>query len=173
MTIIKSKKFILRPYRKGDEEAVARHAHDKEIAANTAVPYPYTLKDAKEWVKINLTKYNKPDSDHRVFAIEIDGEACGTVSLCKIVKEHKAELGYWLGRKYWGQGVMIEVVKLITKYGFKELKLRRIYAHVYLFNPASKKVLEKAGYETEGILKKEAKKGGKYIDAYLLAKVKK
>ena len=173
MAIIKSKKFILRPYRKGDEEALVKHANDKTIARNTLVmPHPYTMKDAKEWIKKNLEEYNKKNSANHVFAIEIDREICGAVGLSKIKKEHKAEIGYWLGRKYWGQGIMTEAVKLAVIYAFQKLKLRRIYAHVFLFNPASKRVLEKAGFVLEGVSKKEAKKKDKYIDVYLLAKVK-
>ena len=171
--IIKSKKFILRPYRKGDEAAIAKHAHDKLIAKNTLVmPHPYTLKDAKEWVEDNLAEYKKKDANNFVLAIEIDGEVCGTVWFSHIVKGHKAELGYWLGRAHWGGGVMTEAVKLATNHAFREFKLKRIHAHVFSFNPASKRVLEKAGFEQEGIMKKEIRKNGKYIDCYLMAKVR-
>jgi len=67
---------------------------------------------------------------------------------------------------------MTKAVKEITKFGFEKLKLRRIYAYVFTYNIASKRVLEKAGYKCEGILKKDFKKDNKCIDAYLLAKVK-
>jgi len=136
------------------------------------MPYPYTLKDAKEWVNKNIYWGRKKVMSDFVLAIEIDGEVCGAVGLSKIKIGHKAELGYWLGKKYWGQGIMTEVVKLMTSYAFRELGLRRIYAHVFSFNAASKKVLEKVGYELEGINKKEAKKGNKYIDCYLMAKIR-
>ena len=173
MLTIKTKKFILRPYQKGDEEAIVKHANDKIIGKNTlTMPYPYTLKDAKEWIEENLKEYKDKKSENRVFAIEIDGELCGTVGLSKIVREHKAELGYWIGRKYWGRGIMTEAVKAVSSYAFHDLKVKRIYAHVFLFNEPSKRVLEKAGYVLEGISRKEAKKGSRYIDVYLLAKVK-
>lgn len=172
MSVIKSKKFILRPYKKGDEMSIIKYAHDKIIAKNTlTMPYPYTSRDAKDWVKRNLAWNKNKDSRDFVLAIEIDGEVCGAVGLSKIEKGHKAELGYWLGRKYWGQGIMTEAVKLMTKHAFCDLKLRRIYAHVFLFNEPSKRVLEKAGYKLEGVIKKEAKKGNKLIDCYLMAKV--
>ncbi|OGI31196.1 MAG: hypothetical protein A2271_00390 [Candidatus Moranbacteria bacterium RIFOXYA12_FULL_35_19] len=170
---MKSKKFILRPFKKGDEELIVRHINDKIIARNTLeIRYPYSLKLAKEWVAKNLEWQKNKDKENLVFVIEIEGEFSGAISLHHIQKEHKAVIGYWLGRKFWGQGIMTEAVKLITKYGFEKLKLHRIYGYVFLFNEPSKKVLEKAGYKLEGILKKEAKKGNKYIDAYLLAKIR-
>lgn len=173
MPIIKSKKFILRPYRKGDEKAVFKHVNDKIISRNTAtIPYPYPFKKAEEWVEVNLERNKKGNKENIVWAIEIDGEVSGTIGLHHITKEHKAEVGYWLGRQFWGRGIMTEAVKLVTKFGFEKLKLRRIYGHVYLFNEPSKKVLEKSGYKFEGIIKKESKKGKKYLDAYLLAKVR-
>ncbi|MDD3607382.1 MAG: GNAT family N-acetyltransferase [Candidatus Moranbacteria bacterium] len=173
MTILRSKNFILRLYKKGDEPSLVKHANNRTIAKNTlAMPYPYTMKDAKEWVEKNLKKYNKKDSDKFILAIEINGEVCGAIGLHHIEKEHKAEIGYWLGSEHWGKGIMTEAVRLMTSYGFKKLKLRRIYAHVFLFNEPSKRVLEKAGYELEGISRKEAKKKNKCLDAYLLAKVR-
>jgi [ribosomal protein S5]-alanine N-acetyltransferase len=88
------------------------------------------------------------------------------------IKEHKAEIGYWLGKDYWGQGIMTEAVRLITTYGFEKLGLRRIYAHVFVFNKASMTVLKKAGFKYEGKLRKHAKKGDKFLDSFLFAKVK-
>lgn len=173
MPAIKLKKFILRPYKKGDEASIVKHANNRTIARNTLLmPYPYTSKDAKDWIRKNLTKYNKKNSENFVFAIEINGEVCGAVGLSHIKKEHKAEIGFWLGKKYWGQGIMTKAVRSMTQYAFRQLKLRRIYAHVFLFNNPSKRVLEKAGYKLEGILEKEAKKKNKYIDCYLMAKVR-
>jgi RimJ/RimL family protein N-acetyltransferase len=67
---------------------------------------------------------------------------------------------------------MTEAVKLITKFGFEKLKLKRIEAFVFTFNKASKRVLEKAGYKLEGILRKNSKKGNKFFDDYLFAKIR-
>lgn len=171
--IIKSKKFILRPLKKGDEVSIAKHAHNKTISKNTAtIPYPYTVKDAKDWIKENLIQYRVKNFDNLVWAIEIEGEVCGAIGLHKISPGHKAELGYWLGEESWGQGIMTEATKLVCNYGFKKLKLKRIWAKVYVFNTGSRRVLEKAGFELEGLCKKEAKKGNKYIDVYLFAKIK-
>ena len=172
MAIIKSKNFILRPYKKGDERSLVKNINNKKISRNTAtIPYPYTLKDAKEWIARNLREAKKKRPTIINFVIDINGEVAGSAGFHKI-EEHKAEIGYWLAEKYWGQGMMTEVVKLITKFGFKRLKLKRIYGLVYSFNKASMRVLEKAGYKFEGILKKNSKKANRFIDDYLFAVVR-
>ena len=172
MSVIKSKEFILRPFRRGDEKSLAGNINNKKIYRNTAViPYPYNLKDAKNWILKNLKESKKKNPKMINFVIDINGEVVGSVGLSDI-KEFKAEIGYWLAEKYWGRGIMTKAVKLVTKFGFDKLKLKRIYAFVFPFNKASMKVLKKAGYKFEGILRKNSKKDGKFLDDYLFSKIK-
>ncbi len=169
--IIKKKNFILRPFKKGDEFSLKENINNKKIAKNTKrIPYPYTLKDAKNWIKKNLKEYKKKKPKIINFVIEIDGKVAGSVGFSEI-EAFKAEISYWLAEKYWNRGIMTEAVKLITKYGFKKLKLKRIYARVFKFNQASKRVLEKGGYKLEGLMKKDVQKDGKYFNIYIFAKV--
>ena len=170
MIIVKAKKFILRKYRKGDEELLRKNINNRKVAKYMSnVPYPYTIKDAREWIAKNLKwqKEKKP-TEHK-FVIDIDGEVVGAVGFSSISWEHKAEIGYWLAEKHWRQGIMTEAVKLAVKFGFKELKLKRIFAIVFSPNLASKRVLEKAGFELEGIMRKHDKKHNKFFDSYLFA----
>ncbi len=172
MTIIRSKRFILRPFKKGDEISLRDNISNKKIYRNTLViPYPYTLKDAQEWIKKNLkeAKIKKPAMVN--FAIDIGGEVAGSIGFSKI-EGYKAEIGYWLGEKYWNRGIMTEAIRLMTKFGLGKLKLSRIYAYVFPFNKASMQVLKNNNYKFEGILRKEHKKDGKFLDAYSFAKVK-
>lgn len=167
---LKNKNFTLRPFRKGDEISLARNINDKLIIRNTlAIPYPYTLKNAKDWIIKSLKEAKKKKPQIVNFVIDINGEVAGSVSFNKI-KGHKAEMGYWLSIKYWNKGIMTKAVKMMTQFGFKKLGLKRIYAFVFTFNGASVKVLEKSGYKFEGILKKNTKKGKKFFDNYLFAK---
>lgn len=169
---IKAKNFTLRPYRISDVKSVTKHANDWEVARYLAnLPYPYTKKDAIFWIKKQIKFYRQKNPADIVFAIEINGEAVGSIGLHKIVPGHKAELGYWLGKKYWGSGIMTNAVKKITHFGFKNLKLHRIYAGVFPFNKGSMRVLEKNGFKFEGISKKEVRKGNKFIDVHIFAKV--
>ena len=170
---IKTKCFILRPFKMSDAESVAENVNDKNIYRHTLViPYPYTLKDAKQWLYKVINNRRRKIPESVVFAIEMDGRAVGSISINKIKQEHKAEIGYWLGEKYQGKGIMTQAIKEITKYGFRELKLRRIYAQVFLFNKGSMRVLEKSGYKFEGILKKEVKKDNKFLDCCVFAKTR-
>jgi RimJ/RimL family protein N-acetyltransferase len=172
MAIIESKRFILRPFKKGDEKLLMQNINNRTIARNTLrIPYPYKLKDARWWINHNL-KLDKKKKKHEInFAIEVDGKVVGGIGLDKIW-QHCAEIGYWLGKKYWGQGIMTKAVKLVTQHGFNKLKLRRIYAFVFPWNKASVAVLKKNGYKFEGKLRKHVRKGNKFLDDYLFAKVK-
>lgn len=170
--IIKSKKFILRPYRKGDEKSSQKNINDKAIYRYTLrIPYPYTMKEAKKWISQCIKSKKNKNKKEIHFAIDRNGEVIGGMGFTDIEK-HKAEIGYWLGKKYWNKKIMTEAVKLMTNFGFNKLKLKRIYAKVNSKNKASTKVLENNSYKLEGLLRKDGIKKGKYIDALLYAKVK-
>lgn len=177
MPIIRAKRFLLRPFKKGDEFSLSENINNKKIYRNTLrIPYPYTLKDAKNWIGKNLKEIRKKKSGMVNFAIDVNGEVAGSVSLSNMYllnEEHAAEIGYWLAEKYWGQGMMTEAAKMMTKFGFEKMKLKRIYGYVFSFNKPSKRVMEKTGFQREGFLRKNLRKDNKFIDSYLLAKLKK
>ncbi|OHA64555.1 MAG: hypothetical protein A2940_00035 [Candidatus Wildermuthbacteria bacterium RIFCSPLOWO2_01_FULL_48_29] len=170
---IKTKRLLLRPYRGEDEEALVRNINSKKVyRATLHIPYPYTVQDAKQWIAKNrkLAKQKNPESVN--FVIEMNGELIGGIGFDDVEKNHRAEIGYWLGEKYWGQGIITEAVRAVTKFGFEELHLHRIYACVYPFNKASMKVLKKSGYKLEGLIRKNVMKNGKLLNDYQFAKVK-
>ncbi|MCX6766423.1 MAG: GNAT family N-acetyltransferase [Candidatus Moranbacteria bacterium] len=170
---IKSKKFTLRPFRISDVGSIRKHANDKTVSRNlSSLPHPYTEKDARFWIGKQIELQRQKNPENIVFAIEIGNQVAGTIGLHKIKCGHKAELGFWLGREFWGGGIMTDAVKDVVNFGFKNLKLRRIYAGVFLSNKGSARVLEKNGFKLEGISKKEVKKDNKFIDAYIFAKVR-
>lgn len=174
MEIIKTKRFTLRPFKQNDLLSLYNNVNNKKVVFNlSSIPWPVTLKDEKEWLKKIICEQNKKDRKDMIWVIDIGGEAVGTVGFHKIVKGHKAEIGYWLAEKLWGQGIMTNAVKLVTQYGFNKLKLLRIEGFVFSHNLGSKRVLEKAGFKQEAFLKKYIKAHGKVMDAYMLAKIKK
>lgn len=171
--IIRVKHFVLRPFRRGDEASLVRHINNPKIYRNTLrIPYPYRMRDAREWVRKCRTANHARKKTDVNFAIEIDGGVAGGIGLSHIVPRHKAEIGYWLGEEYWGKGIMTEAAKRVTRFGFKNLRLKRIYAGVFPRNRASMRVLEKAGYEREGILRKQARKKARFINEVLYAIVR-
>ena len=156
----------------GDEKSLQRNINHKDIYKYTLrIPYPYKLIDAREWVRqcILMSKKRKKRSIN--LAIEINRTVKGGIGL-ENIEGHKAEIGYWLGKKYWNFGIMTKAVKLVTNFGLNKLKLRRIFAYVFPQNAASAIVLEKNGYEFEGLLRKHHIKNGRFIDAKLYAKTK-
>ncbi len=107
-------------------------------------------------------------------AIEIDGQACGSVGAQQGVAErgHTAELGYWLGQAYWGQGVMTRVVGLFAPWVMDELRLFRLQASVVDFNLGSARVLEKNGFQEEGVERCAVYKRGVLHDLRRFARVR-
>lgn len=168
MVSFKVGKYLIRPFKKGDEESLRISINDKDIYRTTlTVPYPYTKKDAQEWVSYNL---KKPKNEIN-WAITDANKVIGGIALSEL-KTHKAELGYWLSKEYRGQGIMTKSVRIITKYGLNNLKLARIYANVYKFNKKSARVLEKNNYKLEGLLKNNVYKDKKVIDSLMYAKTR-
>jgi len=173
MAVIKTEKFILRPYRKEDQDSLVKNINNKKIARNTLyIPYPYKASNARSWINYNLKLDKKKKKEEINFVIDIGGEVAGSIGLRKIKAGHMAEMGYWMGEKYRGQGIMTSVLKEITKYGFNQLKLRRMEIRIFPFNHASRRVAEKVGYRCEGRMRKDIIKNKKFEDTLLFAKVR-
>lgn len=162
--------FILREWRRSDAADVAKYADNEKIARNLrdVFPYPYTLKDAKEFIDDCLE-----EDDFLMFrAIEVDGHAVGSIALCRDdgMYRPRAELGYWLAEDFWGKGIMTEAVQRICEEGAGRWEdLLRIYAEPFAHNTASRRVLEKAGFQLEGILRHGVCKRGRVYDACMYA----
>lgn len=161
----------VRYFQDGDEESLALNANNKNIWLNLRnfFPHPYTLQDAKNWIK--QTAITNPKT---IFAIDVRGEAVGGIgfNIKDDVFFRSAEIGYWLGEKYWGKGIATEALIAVTKYAFDNFDIVRLYAGVYEWNKSSIRVLEKAGYNFEARLRKAVTKNGKTVDEFLFAKIK-
>jgi len=161
----------VRPWRLDDVESLAKHANNRRIwlGLRDLFPHPYTVDDAKQFLQRATSA--QPTTD---FCIEIDGSAAGGIGIRigEDVHRHTAELGYWLSEKFWGHGITSEAVTAFTGYCFENFLLHRIYAEPYANNPASLRVLEKAGFVLEGRLKKNVIKDGQILDSLLYAKTK-
>ncbi len=163
---LKLERCTLRRWRPEDADAIVPHADDREIWRNLRdrFPHPYTREDAERWVQSH-------DPEDAQFAIVVDGQAAGAIGLLPGVDVHRktAEIGFWLGRRYWGRGIVTEAVRAVTALAFTRYGLSRVYAMVYDWNPASARVLEKNGYRLEGRQRKNALKDGQQIDTLLYA----
>ena len=161
---IQGSQFTLRPPKLSDCESLALHANNRKIWMNLTgrFPHPYSEKDAEDFI----SKVVRGEGPHREFVICVDGHAIGGIGmqLRGDVYARVVEIGYWVGEEYWGRGIATEALKLITEYVFDNFDVDRIEAHVFEWNPASSRVLEKAGYEFEARLKKRIFKDGSLID---------
>ena len=153
----------LRSFTLDDAAAMTALADNPLIAQNLrdGFPNPYTLQDAERFLKMATSM--DPQS---FFAIEYQGVYVGNISLMPgtDVYRKSAEIGYFIGEPYWGKGIATAAVKLIIDYGFKQLGLSRIHTGVYEYNPASMHVLEKCGFQKEGVFRKSVFKKGQLWD---------
>jgi len=158
--------FVLREWRKDDVTSLQKHANNVNINSFLLdrFPNPYTSKAARRWVALMLQQ--KPQVN---FAIDVRGFVVGVIGLDmrEDVYRKSPLLGYWVGEAFWGRGIMTEAVKLIVDYGFKNLDIVRIQAGVLSNNPASMRVLEKAGFIKEGILRNGIVKNELILDEHI------
>ena len=167
--------FVLREWRQSDAADVAKYANNAKIACNLrdVFPHPYTLTDAEYFVNSCL----EADQDRQLFrAIEIDGRAAGSIALClgSDVYSRTAELGYWLAEDFWGKGIMTEAVRRMCEEGFAQWDdLLRIYAEPFAHNAGSRRVLEKAGFTLEGVLRQSVFKRNEVCDSCMYALLRK
>jgi ribosomal-protein-alanine N-acetyltransferase len=160
---------VLRPWRHEDREALAKLANDRRIWINMrdAFPHPYGLADADRFIQ--MAQAMTPQTYH---AIEVAGALAGGIgyTLHSDVERIAAEVGYWLGVSFWGRGVATSAVQMVTALAFStHPELRRLYAVPYVSNPASARVLEKAGYKREAVLRQNVIKDGKILDQWVYA----
>lgn len=163
--------FRIRPWKNGDETSLIKHANNRNVWRNLRdrFPHPYTLEDAREWVKLATSESLKDTN----WAIEMEGEVVGGIGLAVGEDVHRiaAEIGYWLGERYWNRGIVTAAVGVITDHGFNDLGLTRIFTGIFQWNPASMRVLEKNGYQKEGIERKSILKDGEIIDAHIYSRI--
>ena len=163
--------FVLRPWRAGDLDALVRHANDAEVERGLSdrFPHPYTRDDGQAFLSGRVVDLADP-----VFAIEIDGEACGGTGVRPGLGERRigAEMGYWLARRYWNQGRMTRVVAMFAPWVMDALELSRLQATVLDFNTGSARVLQKNGFVEEGVLRDAVLKHGRLHDLRLFARTR-
>jgi [ribosomal protein S5]-alanine N-acetyltransferase len=161
----------LRSWQLDDAKEVAKQANNENIARNLrdGFPYPYRIKHARFWIKSVLK-----DTQNINLAIELDGKVVGSIGFFPFddVYRLSGEIGYWLAEPHWGKGIVTEAVTVLTDYIFQHSDIVRIQAEVFQQNPASARVLEKAGYKREATLEKSVVKSGVLMDAWMYVKLK-
>jgi len=161
---------VLRAWRPDDLDSLVANASHADVSRGLRdrFPYPYTGDDGRAWLARAV------DESDRAWAIEIDGLAVGGVSLHpgSDVHRHSAELGYWIGRHFWGRGIMSATIARFAPEAMRAFRLHRLFATVYANNQASMRVLEKAGFAREGVQQSAVVKRGELLDLVVYARVR-
>lgn len=164
--ILNSERLSLRFFEMTDASAVFRLVRERDIAATTTnIPHPYLEGMAEEWIGTHQTKFEDGELINFAITLTSTKELVGAIGLMVNRDFDSAELGYWIGKPYWGKGYCTEAARAVLHYSFNDLNLNRVYAFHYLINPASGKVMEKIGMKKEGIARQHIKKWGVYHDS--------
>jgi RimJ/RimL family protein N-acetyltransferase len=143
---LKTERLVLRPPVPADSRAIARLANDRRIAENLRrLPHPYSRADAEAFLD-----YLARASQETVFLIEAEGAPCGMIGL-DFGNEEGPEIGYWLGVTHWGNGFATEAVRAVIDYAFEEHAIDELFGGARVTNPASRRVLEKCGFQWTGV----------------------
>ena len=161
----------LRAFTLDDAPDVRRYVSDRDVAAMTlSIPHPYPEDGAEKWISTHAAKY--AESELASFAItERESDALvGAIGLHPEPAHGRAELGYWIGKPFWGRGYATEAARAVIAFGFESVGLNKIHAAVFIKNPASDRVIRKLGMKWEGRLREHDLKWGVYedIDVYAL-----
>ncbi len=151
-----------------DKPSLLEHFRTRDVYNTTLnIPFPYLEEHADWWLQKRIEQTRRIGKEVCFAIRQADGKLIGCISADALEPgtTHKAEIGYWLARPFWGRGIMTDVVRSYVDYAFSELNVVRLTAHTFEFNLASARVLEKNGFKLEGRLRKHLMKDGKLIDA--------
>ena len=170
---VEGKTVDLRRPRLSDAPTITRLLQDRTVSRFTFVPHPYTEKDARRFLE--MVREGFRDRSNFAYAIELrkSRTLVGMIGFHNRSRVHNnIEIGYWVAKDVRGGGICTEAVKLGLRIAFRSLGVRRVHAHTFLDNPASARVLEKAGFSYEGTLRRAARHRGRYRDIRMYAIVK-
>jgi RimJ/RimL family protein N-acetyltransferase len=143
--VLATARLVLRAPRRSDGKAIATLANDRRIAANTArIPHPYGIEDAEQFI----AAVNKREGE-ACFVVTLDGAPIGVCSVD--LREDGPEIGYWLGVPYWGRGLATEAARALIDHAFGDLEHDTLISGARVNNPASRRVLEKCGFQWTGV----------------------
>lgn len=161
---LETERLLLRLLQPGDAEAIARYAGDRRVAAQTlTIPHPYSLDMAREFIA--HSQRGAVEGSDFVFALlrKPERELVGVIGL-RPQAGHSAEVGYWTGAPFWGRGYMTEALRAVIDHIFRDLGLRRVHASHFAGNPASGRVMQKAGMQYEARLRQHVVRWGEAHD---------
>lgn len=161
---LETARLKLRPYSDIDIAELLPLIGTREVAATTLrIAHPYTEQDARAFLELA----KDPDKLWLAITLRADGRQIGGIGLRVDKAQQHAELGYWLGLPYWGQGYATEAAREMLRYAFDDLHLHRVFASHFKHNPASGRILRKIGMSYEGCQREHLRKWDQFVDSEL------
>ena len=160
-------KYQLRKWRLTDAKELAAVLNNRNVTNNLRdLPFPYTERDAEDYITAMLAA---GEQDTFAYAITVEDRAVGSIGVFRQDNIHRrtAELGYYLAEEYWGRGIMSEAICQLCALLFETTDILRIYAEPFSYNAGSRRALEKAGFQYEGLMRCGGVKNGKPVDMAL------
>ena len=174
MPTLETARLVLRPFSAANAAEVMRLAGDRAVADTTShIPHPYQAGMAEEWIARHQPAFDREQGVALAITRKPDGALVGAISLMGMAKGHQAELGYWIGKPFWGQGYCTEAARALLRYAFTDLGLVRVHAGHFARNPASGRVMQKIGMHKEGCLRPHVKKWDRLEDLEIYGILKK
>ncbi len=144
--VLESKRLILRLFAMDDAQRIQLLAGEEEVATMTStIPYPYQDGMAEKWITMQRAWIDNKTAMTLAITLRETGKLIGAISVNSI-NNGEGELGFWIGKTYWGRGYCTEAVSVFSTYCRSQLHLRRVYARHLTRNPASGRVMQKCGF---------------------------
>ena len=163
---IETERLVLRPFAMEDAADVQRLAGDPAIADTTLnIPHPYPDGAAESWINTHQERWQSGLGVICAITLRSTGELVGAISVLGISQQNShGEMGYWIGKPYWGNGYCTEAARALIRFSFETMALHRVFAHHLARNPASGRVMAKAGMRYEGTLREHTRKADVFED---------
>jgi ribosomal-protein-alanine N-acetyltransferase len=168
---LETERLILRRLTLEDAPSMFEYAADPEVPRYMTWDPHETIDDTYNFLQMVLPSYDDPLTDVWTWGIVLKqtGRVVGGCSIWGRGTNSRAELGYWIGRPFWGRGLVAEAAQAMIKLGFEQMDLNRIEARCFIENTASARVMEKCGMKYEGTLREQMLVKGRFRDCKLYA----
>ena len=158
-------RLLLRRLKLEDAPHIVTFAGDYDVAKMTLnIPHPYPPDEAMPFIKRSYKTWEEGTAYSFAIVLGTTDIFMGVIGLRPHMQHRRADVGYWIGKSFWGHGYMTEALERIIQFGFEDLDLNRIDAGYRVDNSASGRVMEKAGMEYEGTFRQYAMRDDEYMD---------
>lgn len=173
-TPLTTARLVLRPLRPEDANAIFHYAHDPEVTRYTVWDAHRTVEDSRRFIEQTIAAYLRGENAELAMELKEDKKVIGTCGMVSVSAEHcRGEVVFAMAKEHWGGGLMAEALKAVLAFGYGPLQLNRVWARVDPDNMNTVRLLMRAGWHYEGLLRQDAKVRGQFRDVKLYSLLKK